>query len=172
MGFPWHLKGVDVLIRAFNAVSPRFPDYSLRVVGYCPDKTEYLRLRGDNNKISLCDPVPYAEAVRLMSECSLFVLASRTDSSPRVLREAMAARKPIVASNVDGIPELIRDGYNGLLFTPEDHDELAAKIARVLSDDDLAGRLADNGFAYVRANLSEERYLERFRAMVDDVCAG
>lgn len=170
MGFPWHLKGVDLLIKAFQILSPQFPDYTLRVVGYCPDKTEYERLKGDNSKIHLCEPVWYEEAIHLMSECSLFVLPSRTDSSPRVLREAMAARKPIVASNVDGIPDLIQDGYNGLLFTSEDHNDLAAKIGRVLTDQALAKSLAQNGFEYVYANLSEECYLERFGALVDDVC--
>ena len=40
-GYPWHLKGVDVLIRAFQLISPEFPEISLKVVGYCPDRTEF-----------------------------------------------------------------------------------------------------------------------------------
>ena len=41
LGYPWYLKGVDVLIKAFNRVSPEFPDYKLKIVGYCPEGFDY-----------------------------------------------------------------------------------------------------------------------------------
>ena len=103
-----------------------------------------------------------------MANCSLYVLASRTDASPRVLREAMACGKPIIASRVDGVPELIKDGYNGLLFEKENYEELANKMRMVLSDKKLALRLGDNGLKYVQENLSEECYIKQYREMIEE----
>src|SRR5688572_1993439 len=109
LGFPWLLKGVDVLIQAFNRITDRHPDVRLRIVGHCPDRTPFEALAGGNPRVSLERAVPRDEAMKLMGGCSLFVLPSRSEAMGRVLLEAMAARKPIVASAVDGIPHYVRD---------------------------------------------------------------
>ena len=80
-----------------------------------------------------------------MAGCSLFVLPSRTEAMGRVLLEAMACKKPIIASNVGGIPEIIKDGYNGLLFESENVDDLAEKIRLVLSNKKYPTMLRNNG---------------------------
>lgn len=168
LGFPWYLKGVDILIKAFNKISSEFPAYRLKIVGWCPEGREFFEnLAKENQKIDLSEPVHYDQVIKLMTECSLYVLASRTDSSPRVLREAMASKKPIIASNIDGVPELIKDGYNGLLFEKENVDDLADKIRMLLSDKRLAKQIAENGFRYVCKNLSEERYITNYKQMVE-----
>jgi glycosyltransferase involved in cell wall biosynthesis len=170
MGYPWYLKGVDVLIKAFNIISSDFPDYTLKIVGWIPKGKEYYEnLINGNDKIELLDPVFYDKVITYMTNCSLYVLASRTDSSPRVLREAMASKKPIIASNIDGVPDLIKDGYNGLLFKSENHADLADKISLILSDNNLANQLAENGFNYVQKYLSEECYITKYKAMIDDL---
>lgn len=166
LGFPWYLKGVDVLIKAFNRVSPLFPEYSLKVVGYCPDKSYFRKLAGDNNRIELCDPVYYEDAIKLISNCSLFILPSRTEAMGRVLLEAMACRKPIIASDVDGIPTYIIDGHTGLLFRSEDVDDLAEKMMKVLGDKSFAARLAGNGYEYVHRHLSERQFLDAYQDLL------
>jgi glycosyltransferase involved in cell wall biosynthesis len=85
----------------------------------------------------------------------------------RVLLEAMAAARPIVASAVDGIPHYIRHGETGLLFEPENVDDLARQLDRVLGDQDFARQLALRGQAYVHEHLSEEQYAVKFRSMVE-----
>ncbi|MHB8481161.1 MAG: glycosyltransferase family 4 protein [Nitrospiria bacterium] len=169
LGYPWYLKGVDVLIKAFKKMSGKFPDYSLKIVGYCPDQTYFRELAGDNQRIEFCDPVWYEGAIKLISQCSLFVLPSRTEAMGRVLLEAMASKKPIIASNVDGVPTYIRDGQNGLLFESENVDELAEKICLILSDKEFSGRLAENGFHYVFNELSEEKYLLHYQSLIESV---
>lgn len=167
LGFPWYLKGVDILIRAFNAISADFPDYRLKIVGHCPDKSFFKDIVNGNNKIELLDAVWHEEAVTLMEGCSIFVQPSRTDSLPRVLREAMAAKKTIIASDVDGIPTIVKHGYNGLIFKSEDVDDLADKMKLLLRDRNYAEKLAENGYAYVHSNLSEEKFIEKFNKMVE-----
>ncbi len=169
VGGPWFMKGVDVLIRAFRAIADDFPDHALKLYGYTPDRPHFERLAGGHPRIELHGPVPYEAVIRLMAGCALFVLPSRTEAMGRVLLEAMASRKPIIASRVDGVPTYVRDGYNGLLVEPGDPDDLAAKMRRVLSDQTLAARLAGNGYRYVRVRLSEERYLARFGDLIGAV---
>ena len=171
LGYPWYLKGVDVLIKAFKIISKDFPEYKLKIVGWCPEGMDFFEdLAKDNQKIELSGPVYYDGVINLMTKCSVYVLASRTDSSPRVLREAMASKKPIIASNVDGVPDLIIDGFNGLLFENENVNELANKLRIILSDKNLAEKLAQNGYNYVQQNLSEQCYINNYKSMIEEIC--
>jgi glycosyltransferase involved in cell wall biosynthesis len=167
LGHPWDLKGVDLLILAWNRLWQRFPDWHLKIVGHCPDRSPYIALQGDNPAIEYRPGTPHPQAMRLMEECSIFVLPSRTDAMARVLIEAMAARKPIVASRVDGTPHYLEHGRTALLFESENVDELAAHLEMLLTDPSQAERVADAAFAHVHSELSEERYAERFRMMVE-----
>lgn len=168
LGFPWFLKGVDILIRAFNRVSTEFPAYTLKIVGFCDDRTFFEELTLNNKRILLCNPVHYQEAIRLMEMCSLFILPSRTEAMGRVLLEAMASKKPIIASNVDGIPTYIKHGYNGLLFESENVADLAEKMKMILGNEDYAKQLAENGYKYVHEHLSEVCYVNKFSNMIEE----
>ncbi len=170
LGFPWYLKGVDVLIKAFKQIAADFPDYRLKIVGWCPEGLEYFEdLAKDNHQIELCDAVDYEEVITLMTGCSLYVLASRTEAMGRVLLEAMASEKPIIASKVDGTSMVIKDGFNGLFFESENVDELSEKISLLLTNKELASTLARNGLDYVTQNLSETCYLRHYEEMIEQI---
>ncbi|HBO43925.1 MAG TPA: hypothetical protein DD670_08340 [Planctomycetaceae bacterium] len=171
LGYPWYLKGADVLIRAFHAIKDEFPDHRLRIVGHCPDRAFFEQLRQNEERIEFQRGIPNAEAMRLMASCSVFVLASRTEGMGRVLLEAMALRKPIVASRVDGIPYYVKDGENGLLFESENVVELAFQLRRVLGDRDMARRLADNGYRVVHEKYSEKCFAEAYDHLIEAVLA-
>jgi len=167
LGFPWFLKGVDVLIKAFNKISAEFSLYQLRIVGFCPQKSYFQNLALGNQKIQLSDPVWHEEALKLISNCTVLVLPSRTEGMGRVLLEAMAAQKPVIASNVDGIPYHVKDGYNGLLFESENENDLANKIKSILKNKKYARRLGSNGYHYVHNYFSEEKYIENYKRMIE-----
>ncbi len=168
LGFPWYLKGVDVLIKAFNCISKEYPEYKLKIVGWNPKGKEFFEeLIENKNRVELCAPVDYVDVPDLMAGCSLYVLASRTEAMGRVLLEAMACEKPIIASRVDGVPSIIKDGYNGLLFESENVEDLAEKMRIILRDNHFAETLAKNGFDYVSKNLSEKHYLTHFCKMIN-----
>jgi glycosyltransferase involved in cell wall biosynthesis len=167
MGFPYHLKGVDVLIRAFSRISDRFPEHRLLLVGHCPDPAPYYALAAGNPRVEIRRPLPHDAAMQLMAGCSAFVLPSRTEAMGRVLLEAMAFGRPIVASRVGGIPHYVRDGETGLLFESEDVDGLAARLARVLSDPALAARLGRAARSHVLKYLSEDMYASCFFNMAN-----
>jgi glycosyltransferase involved in cell wall biosynthesis len=144
----------------------------LRIVGYCPDRAPYERLAGNNPRIRFFEPIENEVAVEWMSRCRFFVLPSRTEAMGRVLLEAMAARRSIVASAVDGIPHYIEHEKNGLLFPVDDTAALAAGMTRLLEDPDLAARLGEEGCRRVNERFSEERYAEKFAAMVEATMKG
>jgi glycosyltransferase involved in cell wall biosynthesis len=89
------------------------------------------------------------------------VIASRcTEASPIVLREALASGRPLVATKVGDIPEVIQDGENGLLVERGAADEMAAAILRFIFDEKLAARCAANGLALARKRFSFDRMMQ------------
>jgi glycosyltransferase involved in cell wall biosynthesis len=107
-----------------------------------------------------------------MERSMILALPSRTEGMGRVLLEAMAAGKPIIASDVDGIPHYVRDGYNGLLFRPGDAGDLAEKLRRLLSDGALREHLGRNGLGLARTKYDEVVYAEEFAKMVAEALGG
>jgi glycosyltransferase involved in cell wall biosynthesis len=90
-----------------------------------------------------------------------FALASFAEGIPVVLMEAMASAIPCVSTRITGIPELIRDGEDGLLVTPSDTDELAAALARLMDDAPLRHYLGRSGRARVQQKYNLVRNVER-----------
>ena len=169
VGFPFHLKGVDTLIEAFNRIRDRHPDFTLRIIGHCPDPGPYERLAGGDPRIEIRRAVYYDEIVTEFARCYCFALASRSEGLPRVLIEAMASGKPVVASRVGGIPELVDDGVNGLLFEKENSGELAEKLSLLLGDESRAREMGLMGREFVERNLSSAVYTERLKELFDEL---
>jgi glycosyltransferase involved in cell wall biosynthesis len=167
LGHPFERKGVDVLIKAFQLITERHPDFSLKIVGYCPDLAPYRELAGGNPRIEFLPGQPHDRAMKLLAGCTFFVLPSRAEGVPRVLIEAMAAKKPIIASRVHGIPYLVEDGLHGLLVEPEDVQGLASKMELLLSAPVLAARLAEESHRRVFGRFSEASYREGFRKLME-----
>jgi glycosyltransferase involved in cell wall biosynthesis len=168
LGSPWDLKGVDVLIDAYRRISGQFPQFRLRIVGWFPEPglTHLRELAGGDPAIQIEKAVHYEEAMRLVANSYAVVLPSRSEAMGRVLLEGMAYGKPVIASRVDGIPTYVKEGVNGLLFESENSAELAERLAGVLADPAAAARLGRQAHEYVRAHLSEEKYLEYYHGML------
>jgi glycosyltransferase involved in cell wall biosynthesis len=87
----------------------------------------------------------------------------------RVILEAYAARKPVVGSNVEGIPNIVEDGVTGLLVAPGDAADLAKKLDMLLSDRALAQRVAEAGHRTIASRFSETVYADRLYRFVSEV---
>ncbi|MGQ9823394.1 MAG: glycosyltransferase family 4 protein [Desulfotomaculales bacterium] len=90
----------------------------------------------------------------------IFVLPSFTEGFPLVLLEALAAGRPVVATRVGGIPEIVTDGHTGFLVKSGDPGELARAIAVLLDNPQIARTIARNGQDYVKSNFSAERMVK------------
>lgn len=144
-------KGVDILLRALPKVLKEV-DVKLVLAG-SGNQQDYRHLAqalGILDKLHFLGRVPDDTLRLLYSSCDLFVLPSRLEGLGIVILEAMAAGKPIVATNVGGIPELIESGQNGVLVECNNQEELASAIIKVLSDKSLAQAISENNRRKVR----------------------
>lgn len=167
IGYPWDLKGVDILIKAFKIVNQTYPETKLRVAGHCPNRKPYEELaRGFEDKIEFFKGMDRKACIDFITSTKIFVLPSRTEAMGRVLLEAMSAQKVIIGSNVDGIPHYIKDGETGLLFNNQDFEHLAEKLKIVISDSQLALKLAKNARNSVLDNYTEHTFAKNLHNMI------
>jgi glycosyltransferase involved in cell wall biosynthesis len=156
-------KGFDVLIRAAARLQPDFPDLKVLIAG---DGDHRPQLQGLIDEAGLDDQVKLLgvrpDVPDLLAGADLAVGSSRVEGSPLAVLEQMQAGKPIVATAVGGVPDLIEDGVHGRLVASEDDEALAAAIAELLND---RGRAAAMGAA------AHERWAAEFElaAMVGRV---
>ena len=171
VGYPFHLKGLDILIAAFQAVRDEFPDVSLRVMGHASaaELSHYRRLANGDERVVFVPPGWVEDVVREMSACTALVNPSRTEAMGRVHLEAMATGKPVIASRTNGAIDVVAEGVTGLLFDIDDVDGLAAAIRRILCNPDEASRMGANGRVAAAQLFTEEWYVANVGAMIDDV---
>jgi len=167
-------KGFDILIMAFKSVVDKGYDVDLIIAGYGPEREDYellvnlLRLK---DRIKFLEGVDRGDIVRLFNGCEFFVLPSRNDACPLVNLEAMAAGKAIVATNVNGVPEIIKDGINGILVRAQDDKALADGLIRLLNDSELRNKLGENGKRIVKDYEWEKianMYLEIYQRILEN----
>jgi glycosyltransferase involved in cell wall biosynthesis len=130
-------KGVDVLFEAWTAVLARHPDAVLVVVGTGSRATN-LRAVAQKAEfvtgIEMLGTVSHERIIDLLDRSQFLVLPSRSEGMGRVILEAFARGRPVVATRAGGIPELVEEGLTGLLVEPGDAAALAAAIVRALED--------------------------------------
>jgi len=169
VGFPFKLKGVDILIKAFKKIAPNYPDWRLKILGWFPDPTELNRAIGGHSQIYHHPPVHYNEMPEHIGSCAILVLPSRSEAMGRVLVEAMAAGKPRIGSNVDGIPTVINDGVDGFLCEPGNIEDLAKKMDLLMGNVALRRKLGKAGEIRAKKEFSEEVYINNIINFYNDV---
>ena len=170
VGFPFSVKGFDILCRAFHVIAARFPEWKLVLIGHnVPEEVHAAGL--EHPHIETRPGVLQPELAEWMSRCAIFALPSRTEGMGRVLIEAGAAGKCRVASRVDGIPTVVDDGVDGLLVPKEDVDELAVALARLIDDPPLRRRLGDAARLRVHREFSGDAYLQHYSELVSSALA-
>ena len=153
----WEGKGHEVLIETFGEIKNEIKGAMLIIVG-----EGYLEnnLRDLVNRLGLTDSVLFtgfqADIPEIIASFDIAVLPSFFEGMGRVLLEAMAMEKPVVASRVGGIPDLVKDGINGFLTTPGDAKGLAESIKKLLNDKKLAISMGKEGRKRVTDKFSAE----------------
>lgn len=144
-------KGIEYLITALHLVKESFPNVKLILVGpeAQGDRTYGAHLRDligvHGLKGDVCFTGPLSEMPEVLNSLDLVVLPSLDERCSRVLLEAIACGKAVVATRVGGTPEIVSDGFNGILVPPKDPAALADALARLLTDDALRRTLGMNG---------------------------
>ena len=149
-------KGQDVLIRALGLLKSESVNLEIRFVGDGPCRVGYEQLArelGVEEQCNFLGRLPHASVFAEMERSVLSVTPSRSDCGPWTVLESLAVGAPVVASDVGGIPEMIRDGVDGFLVPPDDPEALAEKIKLLLTDTELRETMGRN---------ARERFLTEF----------
>jgi len=156
-------KGHLGLLKAFAMLRGRRIDAFLTIVGDGPERARIEdRIRGLDlhGHVALLGALGEEETLEQIASSDILVVSSFMEGLPIVLMEAMAMGVPVVAPGLAGIPELVADEQNGLLFCPSDWNDLAEKMARLLVDQALRDRLGTAGRAKVEAEFDISRAVE------------
>ncbi len=162
-------KGVDVFLRAAALVSAVVPQAAFLVVGdgpLRPDLEHRAATFGLTGRVTFTGY--RSDASGLLAGLDVLTVPSRSDGSPLVVCEAMAAGVPVVASRVGGLPDLVEDGGSGLLVRPGEAEDLARALVSLLLDPEAARRLGARG-RVLAATRSHDRLVDRMTQLYRDV---
>ena len=137
-------KGIDILKQAESKIDGN--------VVYCTDRS-------------------WDDAMKIIKSSQVIVVPSRMESLPTTVKEAFYLNVPVVATNVGGIPELIKDNETGMLVPSENPDKLADAVNELLSDKQKAKRLANNGNKFVKNNMTWDIILPKYIQFYEDLLA-
>lgn len=136
-----HQKGVDILLDAATRLVPLLPQMHFLIVGEGPDRE---KLQEKAQSAGIANHVHWAgfrdDVPQLLAASTALVLPSRWEGMPNVLLEAMAAGKPIIATDVEGVSEMILPDLNGSLVAPGDSQGLGDAIVRLAREPDLISK--------------------------------
>jgi glycosyltransferase involved in cell wall biosynthesis len=163
-------KGFEYLLQAVRDLRNTAEEFTVVIVGEGPDRktiedliTEY-RLESTVILAGQQSDMP-----GIYAALDIFVLPSLNEGLPMTVLEAMAASKPVVATRVGAIPNVICDGENGLLVNPQDSKGLQDAIARLLHDPNLCRYLGEQSHQWVTQNYTAEAMAVKYRQMYEDV---
>lgn len=158
-------KGVDVLFEALEELMPKYDNLTVNLVGnpeitdennkkYYREFEKLHRKKDWFKRIVLHGYVSDSQLSGLYEQCDIFVAPSRYESFGIIFIEAMSHSKPVIGTNVGGIPEIIQDGKNGYLFENEDSAQLRDRIERLVVNKDLRREMGRESARLLKSKFS------------------
>jgi glycosyltransferase involved in cell wall biosynthesis len=160
-------KGIDVAVRAVEAIRKQEPAAVLVVLGEGPERARLESLAGEGVYL----PGRVGDVGSWYRRAELLVHPARWEGFGLALLEAMLAGKPVVATRVSSAPEIVADRETGLLVPPDDADALAQAVTELLADPARAAALGEAGLARARSAFSVARMAEQTAAIYGAVSA-
>jgi glycosyltransferase involved in cell wall biosynthesis len=169
------VKGHDIFIKAAAFILPRFPKVSFSIAGDVLEADYFAELQTLVRDLNLSDHFHFVGGITNLREhlsvADIFVLPSRSEGFSNAIVEAMAAALPIVATNVGGNAEAVKDGVSGFVVPSDDPAALSAAIIRLLSDPSLAKAMGEAGKDLVAENFTAEAMMNRITATYRNLLA-
>jgi glycosyltransferase involved in cell wall biosynthesis len=164
-------KGHRYLIDAMPTILQIVPDAWLAIVGE-GSEADALRARAAALGHSVAERIVFTgrreDVSAVTADLTVAVLPSLREAQGISILEAMARRRPVVASAVGGIPEVITDGVDGLLVPPADPSALAAAVTSLLCDATLRERIGEAGYRTVAERFSIDAQVKRIEVVYDE----
>jgi FkbM family methyltransferase len=165
-------KGQRDAVLAVRELVNRGRDIELIIVGY--SDARYLRELKDVVKYENLDKfirfIGFQENVYpLINKADIVLMCSSNEAYGRVTIEAMLLRKPVIGTNSGGTPELIRDGFNGLLYEAGNYSQLADRIEYLIENRKKIREFGENGYKFAKGHFNKQEYVGRFYKILMDV---
>jgi len=149
-------------------VLEEFPNITFYWVGDGPYKNKILSKLNKFKNFEWLGALDYPDKVReFLSEIDVYALVSGIDMSPLTLQEAQLMKKPVVATNVGGVPELMKDGKTGFLVKKGNPEEIIEKLNILFNDSEKALEMGEFGRKFIEDNFSWENVAEKFIKIVE-----
>ena len=132
------------------------------------DILKHAESKIDGNVV-YCTNRSWDDAMKIIKSSQVVVVPSRMESLPTTVKEAFYLNVPVVATNVGGIPELIKDNETGILVPSENPDKLADAVNELLADKQKAKILANNGNKFVKSNMTWDIILPKYIQFYEDL---
>jgi len=164
-------KGYIFLIESAVKLLKEFDNIRFVIVGdgdLKPDLEHQITTLGIQNKFSFVGS--RVNIIEELKNIDIFVLPSLWEGLPIVLLEAMSAKKPIIATKVNGTLEILTEGIDALLVDPKDSDQLANAVKSFLNNREMAVTLGSNAYEKVVTVFSLERMIREIEKLYLDVC--
>lgn len=161
-------KGIDILLRAFAEVLKTIPQAHLLIVGDGSQLADLQNLAQQlriNDAITWMGSLPWEESMGCLGLMDVVAVPSRFEGFGLTAVEAMACGKPVVASRVDGLAEVIRDGVTGYLLPVEDVSALAAALTGLLKNEELRQTIGKAARRQVEEYYTYLQFRERCRVL-------
>jgi glycosyltransferase involved in cell wall biosynthesis len=171
------IKDILTLIRAVERVRGQYPTVILRIAGRVTSPAYAQRLHSYVREHDLEDSVQFLglldrdEILAAYSHAAVVALASVQENAPMAVVEAMAAGKPVVATSVGAIPDIVQDDETGFLVPPGDDQGMAQAFMRLLADDGLSRRMGRRAKEIARAQFSAESVAQAYYGLYQRVLA-
>jgi len=167
-------KNQHLLLQSINQLVPQYPEVQVEIVGPVVDEAYQSQLERYVEDQQIEDHVTFLgyrdDVPQLMRQGDLLVSCSRNEGVPHVVREAMYAGMPVIATAVGGVPDIVRHGETGLLVEDEDNaEELASQIAKCVNEPKATQRMAERGQEFVEGAFSMEKWAANYNELLCDL---
>lgn len=165
-------KGFDILIQAAAKLCDEFPDLLLKIIGDGPLRTELTQLADAyqvGHRISFLGSISHKAVLSEMASSYATIHPTRDEAFGLVVMESLAVGTPVIASNVGGVPEIIRDGIEGLLVPSDSPEALAYAIRKLILSRNLRDVFSKNARTRYLDQFEMNRGIERLCAWIDSI---
>jgi len=158
-------KGQKDAVQAVCELLKNNQDVELIVMGaadqiYLEELKEIVRLSALENSIHFLDFVP--DPYIILNQADIALVCSRNEAFGRIIIEAFMFKKPVIAANSGGVPEIVMNDFNGLLYEAGDYHQLSGKIGYFIWNKDMIKELGENGYNFALNHFNKEKSGEEF----------
>jgi len=169
------IYGPDIMLKALALAKKTFPDILLSIAGYGDLTTELKKMVKEldiEKNVEFTGFIDNKEIYSFIQKHHAVIMPSRQEAFGVVALEAGICGRPIIATNVGGIPEVVDNNNTGILVPPDDYQSLSEAILKLAEDRDLAVRMGQQGIEFVRMNYTWKKSIDSMIRLYEGLTHG